>query len=163
MRRSARQRLALLLGTVVLGSLALWQWQRDAAAAPGTLLDKTPEAIDHIALSLPGHGTEHYTKRDGHWWRVDGPPVPADDGRLGELAGYAAAPVASWRLLADFKPAQIGLSPPMAILQLDQQTLRFGDTSVTGPLRYVQVGQRVALVSARYTPRPSRAEAVQAD
>jgi hypothetical protein len=162
MRRAARQRLLLLLAVAVRIAGALWQWQRDAAVAPGALLTLAPDAVERITLTLPGHPVEHYEKRAGHWWQIDGTPAPADDGRLGELAEFAAAPVASWRPLSDFQPARIGLSPPMATLQLDEQILRFGDTAATGPLRYVQVGQRVALVSARYTPRPSRGEALQA-
>lgn len=162
MRRTTRQRLVLLLGVALLIALALSQWRRDEAAAPGALLALSPDAIHRVALTLQGHPAEHYEKRNGRWWRTDGTPAPADDGRLGELTEFAAAPVASWRPLSEFDPAHIGLSPPMATLQLDDQTLRFGETSVTGPLRYVQVGSRVALVSARYTPRPSRSEAMQA-
>jgi hypothetical protein len=39
------------------------------------------------------------------------------------------------------------------VLELDGQTLEFGESSVTGPQHYVRVGQRVALVSMRYMPR----------
>jgi hypothetical protein len=39
------------------------------------------------------------------------------------------------------------------VLTLDGQTLAFGINAVTGPQRYVRVGERVALVSARYMPR----------
>ena len=59
----------------------------------------------------------------------------------------------NWRPLADFELAKIGLAPPHAVLTLDGQTLAFGINAVTGPQRYVRVGERVALVSARYMPR----------
>ena len=163
MRRAARQRLFLLLGVVALVALALWQWQRDAADAPGALTDLDPAAITRITLTLQGGRPEYYAKRDGHWWRTDGTPARADDGRLDELAEIAAAPVASWRPLGDFEPARIGLAKPVATLVLDNQTLRFGDTSATGPLCYVQAGDRVALVSVRYTPRPATHDAIRAD
>lgn len=163
MRRAARQRLILLLGVAALVALALWQWQRDAAAAPCALTDLDPAAISRIKLTLQGGSPEQYVKRDGHWWRADGTPTRADDGRLDELTEIAAAPVASWRPLGDFDPARIGLATPMATLVLDNRTLRFGETSTTGPLRYVQSGDRVALVSVRYTPRPATRDAIRAD
>ena len=77
----------------------------------------------------------------------------ADDDRLRDLADIAAARVLSWRPLTDFEPAKIGLAPPQAVLTLDGQTLAFGVNAVAGPQRYVRVGERVALVSARYMPR----------
>ncbi len=153
MRRSARQRLSLLLAALALLLLAGWQWQRDARNATGKLTALDAAAISRIALTLPGAPTLHYEKRDGHWWRVDGTPVRAIDARLGDLADTAAAHVLSWRPASDFEPAKIGLAPPRAVLVLDGQALEFGESSVTGPQHYVRVGQRVALVSSRYVPR----------
>ncbi|MDE2156465.1 MAG: hypothetical protein KGJ32_11320 [Xanthomonadaceae bacterium] len=153
MKRAARQRLVLLLAVAALLAMAFRQMRQDARDAPGTLLQLDPARITHIVLSLPGAPAMHYAKRDGHWWRVDGTPARANDGRLGELAATAAAEVLSWRPASDFDPARIGLAPPRAVLSLDGQTLQFGETSVTGPQHYVRVGQRVALVSERYMPR----------
>ena len=153
MRRATRQRLILLLAVAALLAIAFWQMRQDARHAPGTLLQLDPARIDHIALSLPGAPAMRYEKRHGHWWRIDGTPARANDGRLNELADTATAEVLSWRPASDFDPARIGLAPPRAVLSLDGQTLEFGETSVTGPQRYVRVGQRVALVSERYMPR----------
>jgi hypothetical protein len=44
-------------------------------------------------------------------------------------------------------------------LELDGRSLDFGTTAVTGPLRYVRVGARIALVPLRYTPRPAAQDA----
>ena len=162
MRRAARQRLFLLLGVAALVALAAWQWQRDLAAAPGTLTQLAPASITRVALTLQGAAAEHYVLREGRWWRTDGTPAPADDGRLQELTAIAAAPVASWRPLKDYDPARIGLAKPVATLTLDDVTLRFGDTSATGPLCYVQADDKVALVSVRYLPRPGRHDVIQA-
>ncbi len=154
MKRAARQRSLLLAAVAVLLALALWQWQRDASRANGALTTLDPAAISHISLALPDAPTLHYEKRDGHWWRIDGTAHRvADDDRLRDLADIAAARVLSWRPLADFEPAKIGLAPPHAVLTLDGRTLAFGVNAVTGPQRYVRVGERVALVSARYMPR----------
>jgi len=155
MKRAARQRWTLLAVVVVLLALALWQWQHDASHANGKLTSLDPAAISRISLALPDAATLHYEKRsDGHWWRTDGTARRvADDDRLRDLADIAAARVLSWRPLADFEPVKIGLVPPQAVLTLDGQTLAFGVSAVTGPQRYVRVGERVALVSVRYMPR----------
>lgn len=162
MKRVARQRLGMAAAVAVLAAIAGWQWREDAKQAPGTLLTIDPSAVHHVALSIGGAPAEHFERRDGHWWRTDGAPTRADDGRLAELTDTAGAAVLSWRPLADFDPARIGLAAPVAVLTLDGQRLAFGETSVTGPQRYVQVGDRVALVSVRYTPRGATAEAKKA-
>ncbi|KRF02235.1 hypothetical protein ASG87_11140 [Frateuria sp. Soil773] len=155
MTRSGRRRLVALLAVAALLAAAGWQWRQDRHAADGTLLARDPASIDAIALRLAGAPVEHYARRDGHWWRTDaGTPVRADDGRLGELAEVAAAPVLGWREADAFEPGRIGLSHPLAVLTLDGQALEFGESMATGPLRYVRVGRRIALVPLRYTPRP---------
>lgn len=153
MKRANRQRLILLLAVVALLGLAGWQWQRDAHQANGNLTTIDPASVDHIALSFPGTPTLRYEKRDGHWWRTNGTPARADDARLSDLTGIAAAPVSSWRPDSDFDAAKIGLAPPRAVLTLNGQSLAFGESSVTGPQHYVHVGKRIALVSSRYMPR----------
>lgn len=161
MKRTTRQRLWLLGGAAALIAAAAWQWHQDDAEAPGTLLGVAPATITEVALGIGSGPVAHYAKRDGHWWRTDGTPVRTDDGRVGSLADTAAAEVLSWRPLSDFVKAKIGLEPPVAVLSLNGQALEFGETSVTGPQRYVRVGDRVALISVRYMPQPARAEATQ--
>jgi len=157
MRRKARQRwIALGIASALL-VLAGVQYLHDRRDAPGTLLERDPAAVTSVKLTLPGQPPESYRRHDGHWWQADG--QRADDGRLQELTEIAQAPVIGWRPAADFDPAKIGLAPPIAKLELDGQTLDFGTTAVTGPLRYVRVGARVALVPLRYTPRPATRDA----
>jgi hypothetical protein len=153
MTRAAHRRLILLLAVLALLVLAGWQWQRDARNEVRPLTSVDPASIAHITLSLAGTSAMHYEKRDGHWWCTDGIPARANDARLSDLADIAAAHVLSWRPASDFDPAKIGLAPPRAVLDLDGQTLEFGEASVTGPQHYVRFGQRIALVSARYMPR----------
>jgi hypothetical protein len=153
MKRATRQRLILLFAVLALLMLAGWQLQLDARNETGPLTSTDPADVRHITLTLPGAPALHYEKREGHWWRTDGTPARANDARLGDLADTAAAHVLSWRSASDFDPAKIGLAPPQAVLDLDGQTLEFGEASVTGPQHYVRVGQRIALVSARYAPR----------
>ena len=163
MKRSTRQLAWLGAGALVLIAAASWQWRRDAESAPGTLLPLDPSSISRIELVIGQGSPSHYAKRDGHWWRVDGAPTRTDDGRLGELSDTAGAAVLSWRAATDFDPARIGLATPVAVLTLDGQRLEFGETSVTGPQRYVRVGDRIALISLRYTPRPPASDSHAVD
>jgi hypothetical protein len=159
MKRAARARLSMLAGVAALLALALWQRQRDAHGAPGTLLALDPAAVTDVTLRLGDTPAAHYAKRDGHWWHADG--NRADDRYLDRLAAAAAAPVLQWRAAADFDAAKIGLAPPQAVLSLDGRRLAFGATSATGPQCYVQVGARVALVSLRFMPQAPAAEHVE--
>lgn len=153
MKRSMRRRLILLVAVAALLALAGWQWQRDAGNDDHLLTSLDPASIDHITLTVPGTPALHYQKRNGHWWRTDGTPARADDDRLTDLADTATAQVVTWRPASDFELGKIGLSPPRAVLDLDGTVLTFGELSVTGPQHYVRVGERIALVSARYMPR----------
>ncbi|HEX7815563.1 hypothetical protein [Dyella sp.] len=155
MRRATRTRLVVLLGVAVIVVAAGWQWRRDMHDAPGALLDLDAATVHDIALQFPPAATQHFKRHDdGHWWTAGDRPARADDGRLGELADVASAQVLQWRPVQDFTLSKIGLAPPMAVLELDGQRVAFGETSVTGPQRYVQVGNRIALIPARFTPRP---------
>jgi hypothetical protein len=157
MRRQARQRWITLGIALVLLALAAVQYRHDERQAPGTLLALDPAVVTAVTLALPGQPPESYRRRDGQWWQADG--QRADEGRLQELIAIAQAPVVGWRSATDFDAAKIGLAPPLARLKLDDQTLDFGTTAVTGPLRYVRVGARIALVPLRYTPRPAARDA----
>lgn len=157
MRRQARQRWIALGVALVLLALAAAQFLHDQRQAPGTLLALDPDTIARVTLTLPGQPPESYRRRDGHWWQADG--HRGDDGRLQELTGIAQAPVVGWRPASDFDATKIGLAPPLAQLKLDGQVLDFGTTAVTGPLRYVRVGSRIALVPLRYAPRPAARDA----
>jgi hypothetical protein len=158
MRRAARQRLTLFAGVAVLLALALWQWRRDRAAAPSSLLDLDPAAVTQVALQIGDAAPAHYARRGGHWWRTDGTPARMDDARLDALAAVAAAPVEHWRAAADLDPAKVGLAPPRAVLTLDGHALRFGAVAAIGHRCYVQRGAQVALVSLRYMPQAPQDE-----
>ena len=157
-----RGKLIFLLIALALLLAAGWQWRRDRQHETGTLLALDPASVQRIDIDWHGGTAEHYARRDGHWQAVDGTRLPVDEGRLTDLAATAAAPVLSWRPLTDFDPARIGLSPSPVVLTLDGQALSFGEVAVTGPLRYVRAGDRVALVPVRYTPRPAKANTTHA-
>jgi hypothetical protein len=134
----------------------------DRASAPGTLLPFAPDAITRVTLDMGDAPAEHYVKRDDHWWQIDqATPARADDKRLAELLRIAAAPVQSWQPASSYDLAKIGLAPPQAKLELDDQALRFGTMTAIGHNVYVQVGERVAIVSLRYMPRSAQSASLQ--
>lgn len=160
MTRATRRRLAWLAVVGIVVVAALWQWRRDQRDDPGNLLGIDPVAVDQIGLQFQGASMQRYNRHDGHWWIADSRNIRADDGRLNELAQTAAAEVLQWRPIQDFSLPRIGLAPPLATLELNGQRVEFGETSVTGPQRYVRVGERIALIPARYSPRPVEGKAV---
>jgi hypothetical protein len=164
MKRAARRQLWLFAIVVVLVAAAWWQLRSDQLAAPGTLLAIKPDAITRVDLRVGNAPAEHYAKRDGHWWRVDGSASDrADDLRLSELARIAAAPVQSWEQTDSYDLAKIGLSPPQATLDLDGQSIQFGGMTAIGQNAYVQVGDRVGIVSLRYMPRSAQSQNIKAE
>jgi hypothetical protein len=164
MKRAARRQLGLLAAVIVLVAAAWWQLRSDQLAAPGTLLAIKPDAITRVDLQVGNAPAEHYAKRDGHWWRVDGSASNrADDLRLGELIRVATAPVQNWESVNSYDPAKIGLSPPQATLDLDGQSVQFGGMTAIGQNAYVQVGDRIGIVSLRYMPRSAQSQNIKAE
>jgi hypothetical protein len=162
MKRALRGQLWLLAAVVVLLVAAWWQVRSDRAAAPGTLLPLAPDNITRVTLDMGTAPTEHYIKRGEHWWRTGlATPIRADDKRMAELLRIAAAPVQSWQPASSYDLAKIGLAPPQAKLELDDETLRFGTTTAIGHNVYVQVGERVGIVSLRYMPRSAQSASLQ--
>lgn len=164
MKRAARRQLGLVIAVVALLAIVWWQIRSDRLAAPGTLLTISPDAITQVNLQVGNAPAEHYVKRDGHWWRADqASATPADDLRVDELTRIAAAPVHSWTPLSSYDPAKIGLTSPQATLALNGQTLLFGSMTAIGKDGYVQVGDRVGIVSLRYMPRSAQSQNIKAE
>lgn len=152
MRRVARQRLWLLLAVSVLVAAVLWQGVREERRAPHALTQLDPAAITRIELTIAQGAPQIFEKRDAHWWRIAPSSQQGNDERLQRLANLAATPVARWMHSGEFEPAKIGLSPPSARLMLDGVTLRYGTLSALDNLRYVGVGDRIALVPRQDSP-----------
>lgn len=162
MTRSWRGQLWLLVAVVALLAAAWWQVRSDRAAAPGTLLPLAPDNITRVTLDMGNAPAERYIKRGEHWWRIDqATPTRADDKRLAELLRIAAAPVQSWQPASSYDLAKIGLAPPQARLELDEETLRFGTMTAIGHNVYVQIGERVGIVPLRYMPHSAQSASLQ--
>lgn len=154
-------RLIGLLVVALLVSAVAWQWHADENDARAhTLTTLAPDAITRVEVAFRGVPAQRFARHDGHWI-TEGTGTAdtgaTDEGRLGDLAALAATPVTAWRPTAAFDPAKIGLSPPVAVLVLDDVRIEFGDLAALGKQRYAKVGDRIALVPAQALPRPARA------
>ena len=152
MRRVLRNRLLLLCAVIALVAIVLWLGLRDERRASLALTDLDPDSVMHIELTIAQGAPQVFEKRDGHWWRTAPTRMRGNDERVQRLANLAATPVARWARGDEFDPAKIGLTPPAATLVLNGVRLRYGALSALDELRYVQVGDRVALVQRQYSP-----------
>ncbi len=152
MKRALRNRLLLLCAVIALAALVLWFGWRDQQRAPLALTELDPDSISRVELTIAQGTPQVFEKRDGHWWRTAPSKMRGNDERVQRLANLAATPVARWVRGNEFDPKKIGLTQPAATLLLDGVRLRYGALSALDELRYVQVGDRVALVQRQYSP-----------
>jgi uncharacterized protein DUF4340 len=148
-----------MVSVVVVLAAAMWlQVHRDNARTQQQMLSVLDEeTIRHVELSFRGGAKRAWTRRDGQWTLDGSPGAAVDQGRLADLTNLAAAPAETWRPASDFDLAKLGLSPPLAILRLDDTTIEFGEPAAIGQLRYARVGERVALVPLQALPGPDKA------
>ena len=152
MKRALRNRLWLLGAVIALIAIVLWLGARDQRAAPLTLTDLDPDSIARIELTISQQPAQVFEKSGGHWWRVKPSRMRGNDEHLQRLAKLALTPVARWAKADEFDPAKVGLTQPAATLMLDGVQLRYGALSALDNLRYVGIGNRVALVPQQDSP-----------
>ena len=152
MSRATRNLLVLVLVAVGLVAAVLWVGRRDYLRDPPALTAVDPAQVTRIGLDIPPIAPQAFEKRDSGWWRVHPSVARADDARVERLAELAATPVTRWLSRADVMPSSLGLEHPSAILTLDGVRLEYGGLTALDDLRYVQVGDRIALVPRQYSP-----------
>ncbi|HET9836334.1 MAG TPA: hypothetical protein VFP88_08340 [Rhodanobacteraceae bacterium] len=142
----------LFAAVIALVAVVLWLGARDERAAPLKLTDLDPGSITRIELTISQQPAQVFEKSGGHWWRVAPSRMRGNDEHLQRLAKLALTPVARWAKSDTFDPAKVGLAQPAATLVLDGVQLRYGALSALDNLRYVAVGDRVALVPQQDSP-----------
>jgi hypothetical protein len=137
---------------VVLVAAVLWVGRREYVRHPPTLTALDPDAVTRIDLDIPAIASQTFERRTGGWWRIKPSEAQADDARLQRLARLAATPVARWIPLSGIDLSKVGLDHPSATLLLDGTRLEYGGLTAIDDLRYVRVGDQVALVPRQYSP-----------
>ncbi|MGH8214035.1 MAG: hypothetical protein ACREPP_12485 [Rhodanobacteraceae bacterium] len=135
-----------------LAAIVLWLGLRDERRAPLALTELDTDTITRVELTIAQGTPQVFEKRGGHWWRIAPTKMRGNDERVQRLADLAATPVVRWANNHEFDPGKTGLGQPAATLVLDGVRMRYGALSALDDLRYVQVGNRIALVQRQYSP-----------
>ena len=140
----------LLLALATLMSLAIYsQLQRQNGYLPITALDSN--SIEHLEIWQDGKVTTRLLRRNNGWVHASS-GKPAEDPRLADrLLHMAQLPSLHHFSAAAHDLRAFGLKPPRYRLKLDDLTILIGDLDPASGLRYVQVGDRIHLVSDSYT------------
>lgn len=152
MSHTNRTLAVLALIAVVLVAAVLWAGRREYLRAPPALTPLDPAAVTRIELDLPPVAPQVFELRHGGWWRTQPSAARADDARVQRLAKLAATPVTRWLPTAGIDLARLGLDPPSATLALNDTRLEYGDLTAIDDLRYVKIGDNIALVPRQYSP-----------
>lgn len=152
MSRAARQLVILAVIAALFVALVLWIGRREYLRDPPALTTLDSASVTHIELAIPGIATQTFERRAGGWWRVKPSELRANDVRVQRLADLAATPVARWIPAAKIVPMNVGLGQPSAILALNGTRLEYGGLTAIDDLRYVRIGDKIALVPRQYSP-----------
>jgi hypothetical protein len=137
---------------VVLVAVVLWVGRREYLRDPPAITSIDPDAVTKIELDIPPVAPQVFEKRHGGWWRVQPSEARADDARVQRLANLAATPVSRWMAASGIDLAKVGLEHPSAALVLNGERLEYGGLTAIDELRYVRVGDKIALVPRQYSP-----------
>lgn len=152
MSRASRQLVILAVIAAALVALVLWIGRREYLRDPPALTGLDPATVARIELDIPGIATQAFSKRATGWWRVNPSELRANDARVQRLANLSVTPVARWIPAAEIAPANVGLEHPSATLVLNGVHIEYGGLTAIDDLRYVRVGDKIALVPRQYSP-----------
>ncbi len=149
----ANRNLALLaIIAVALVAFVLWVGRQEYLRDPPAITALDPGAVTRIELDIPPVTPQVFERRPDGWWRIRPSAARADDARVRRLADLATTPVSRWLPAARLVPDKVGLEHPSAILVLNGVRLEYGGLTAIDDLRYVRVGNMVALVPRQYSP-----------
>jgi hypothetical protein len=151
-RRAHRNLVALAVIAVVLVAAVLWTGRREYLRDPPALTALDPDAVARIELDIPPLAAQTFERHADGWWRDAPAHTRADAARVQRLANLAATPVSRWLPADAVTPANVGLDHPSATLVLNGVRLEYGGLTTIDDLRYVRVGNKVALVPRQYSP-----------
>ncbi len=150
--RANRHLLALAIVAIALVATVLGVGRRDYLRDPPTVTPLAPDAVTRVELDIPPLAPQVFERRADGWWRAQPSSARADDARVERLARLAASPVARWIPASDITPAKVGLARPSATLVVNGARLEYGGLTAIDKLRYVRIGDKVALVPRQYSP-----------
>ncbi len=134
---------------VLLTGLALILWLRPGQEpeTPTPIASLDPDAVTRIQIQRAGKPTIVLERQDGHWSLTAPIALPANEVRVGTLLNLAETTSESRYDAAELELAKYGLAEPKVVVMLDDRAFAFGDINPVSYRRYVQVGDRVYLIS----------------
>ncbi len=135
----------------ILGLAAVAEQARERMMAPKPLTALDRKTVREIVLECPACPRRRIERVQGAWSLAEPFVLPADVGTVERLLDIGSAPVRHRYKIEKFDPDKIGLEPPSAILTLGTQRLTFGTTDAISQMRYVRVGDAVALMHDRFS------------
>ncbi|MEX0732315.1 MAG: DUF4340 domain-containing protein [Aquisalimonadaceae bacterium] len=135
--------LVLLLLVAALAAVA-WYAQREPSGA--ALLELDPDRIDTLVVQRRNQEDLHLRREAGNWWITTPERLPASEFHVRQILEAAIAQSSVSYPMEDLEPERLGLDPPRARLQLNEQVLLYGGTEPIDGLRYIQTGNRIHLV-----------------
>jgi len=150
--RTNRNLVVLAIVAVVLVAAVLWVGRREYLRDRPAVTALDPDAVTKVELDIPPVAPQVFEKRHGGWWRVKPSEARADDARVQRLANLAATPVSRWMAASRMDLSKLGLAHPSATLVVNGVRLEFGGLTAIDELRYVKVGDKIALVPRQYSP-----------
>jgi len=144
--------LNIFLALALAGLLAVVIYEPGKTEAPDakrlTALD--PDAVQKISIESPGREPVLLIKQSGQWQMQKPLVMPANAGRIQQLLRVTQAKSIADYAMSRVDANQLQLDTPSLLLKLDDVLLRFGATDALGGSRYVQVGNKVHLITDRY-------------
>ncbi len=152
--------LNIFLALILAGLLALVIYEPGKTESPETkkLTSLDPDAVQKISIESPGRPPLLLTKKSGHWHMQKPLIMPANTGRIQQLLKITQAKSIADYAMSRVDANQLQLDTSSLSLKLDDDVLlRFGTTDALGGSRYVQVKNRVHLITDRYSHLMKRA------
>lgn len=138
----------LTLATLAAVLLVMHLWPAPTSSQH-SLTGLEPAAIRAVRIERDDRPTLTLD-RSAEGWRLLHPvDAPARRARVEQLLAIARAPVLA-SLATPQQPAEFGLAPPQAILQLDGVRLAFGDRDPTQRSRYVLTAAGLQVIDDLY-------------
>jgi hypothetical protein len=150
--RANRNLAVLAIVAAVLVAAVLWVGRREYLRDPPAVTSLDPDAVTKVEIDIPPVASQVFAKHHGGWWRVKPSEARADDARVQRLANLAATPVSRWMAASRMNLSKVGLAHPSATLVVNGVRLEYGGLTAIDELRYVKVGDKIALVPRQYSP-----------
>ncbi len=128
-------------------SLVIWLRLGQKPETKLSIMSLSPDVVTQIQIQRTGKPTIALERRSGHWSLTAPIALPANAARVGTLLALTEKTSESRYDAAELELAKYGLAEPRVSVMLNDRALAFGDINPISHQRYVQVGDRVYLIS----------------